>query len=258
MKDKYQMSLENNILFAKRNIVDNIYSEAKIEGVAVTYPQTQQIYDGITVAGMKVEDVIKVNNLKHAWHFILDSIDYPMDLRYLRQLNKEIGTGLVIEPGNLRSDGVSIGGTTWKPEIPDYDECEVIVRRICSSDESVTEKALDLMLFVMRSQMFHDGNKRTAQIAANQMMIQGGCGIIKIPTDQMEVFFTELIDYYETDDGGSLKQFLYDKCIEGLSGRIINQPEVNEDMFTSKKQPDRCTALEQAKKELSERDRNER
>ena len=35
---------------------------------------------------MSVDDIVKVNNLKHAWQFILDTVEYPIDLRYIRQL----------------------------------------------------------------------------------------------------------------------------------------------------------------------------
>lgn len=43
MKDKYNLTLEENVFLAKRVIVDNIYSNARIEGCNVTFPQTQTI-----------------------------------------------------------------------------------------------------------------------------------------------------------------------------------------------------------------------
>ena len=53
-------------------------------------------------------DIIKVNNLKHGWQFIFDTIDYPLDLRYIRQINLEVGNGIVTDAGNLRTAAVSI------------------------------------------------------------------------------------------------------------------------------------------------------
>ena len=50
MKDKFQMSVEDNSDFAKRIIVDSIYREARVEGINVTFPETQQIYDGLVVS----------------------------------------------------------------------------------------------------------------------------------------------------------------------------------------------------------------
>ena len=61
-----------------------------------------------------MEDIVKVNNLKHGWEFLFDTVDYPLDLRYVRQLN-EIGVGIVTN-AQMRNSDVSIGGTSWKPE----------------------------------------------------------------------------------------------------------------------------------------------
>lgn len=229
MQDKYKMTQENNILFAKRNLVDCIYKEAKLEGIGVTFPDTHEIIDGRSVAGLSVDDIVKVNNLKHAWQFILDTIDYPMDLRYLRQINSEIGSSIVYDAGNLRTASVEIGGTTWRPDIPDYDNCKDTVDGICRSNQCYTEKSIDLMLFTMRSQMFMDGNKRTAQIAANQMMIQNGCGLIAIPEERQAHFISLLISYYETNNSMEIKNFLYDECIIGIDSRKIDREKIKEE-----------------------------
>ena len=54
-EDKYKMTQKDNILFAKRNIVDSIYSEAKLEGISVTFPSTYEIFNGRAVAGLSVD-----------------------------------------------------------------------------------------------------------------------------------------------------------------------------------------------------------
>ena len=64
MKDKFKLTQEQNIFVAKRNIVDYIYKSAKLEGIHVTFPETQAIFEGIGVNGVKVEDIVKINNLK--------------------------------------------------------------------------------------------------------------------------------------------------------------------------------------------------
>ena len=47
MKDKYDMTQEQNIFLAKRNIVDSIWRSSHIEGIDVTYPETQKLYDDL-------------------------------------------------------------------------------------------------------------------------------------------------------------------------------------------------------------------
>jgi len=65
MEDKYNMSLEQNVFVAKRNIVDYIWKSANLEGINVTYPETQQIYDGGNIAHLRIDEIVTINNLKH-------------------------------------------------------------------------------------------------------------------------------------------------------------------------------------------------
>lgn len=78
MEDKFKLTREENIFVAKRNIVDYIWKSANLEGIAVTYTETQTIYDGGIVNGLTVDNIIAIDNLKYAWQFILEneSIDY--------------------------------------------------------------------------------------------------------------------------------------------------------------------------------------
>lgn len=83
MEDKYKMTLEENIFVAKRNIVDSIWKSANLEGIAVTYPQIETIFQGLGIQNMKVKDINAIVNLKHSWEFILENIEYPVDLNYI-------------------------------------------------------------------------------------------------------------------------------------------------------------------------------
>lgn len=51
MESKYNMTQKENIFLAKRNIVDYIWKSANLEGIGVTYPDTQAIYNGMAVSG---------------------------------------------------------------------------------------------------------------------------------------------------------------------------------------------------------------
>ena len=57
------MTVEEAIFLAKRDIVDLIYASAEIEGIGVTYPDTRELYEGRSVAGLSVDDILKINNL---------------------------------------------------------------------------------------------------------------------------------------------------------------------------------------------------
>lgn len=210
------MSVEANITYAKRNIVDLIYKAAKVEGIGVTFPETVELFEGRAVKGLQVDDIVKVNNLKHAWQFIFDTIDYPCDMRYIKQINQLVQAGLDQFSGMIRTVDVSIGGTSWKPDIPHEDTEKENINKLLKI-ENPTERAINLMTYLMRAQLFYDGNKRTAQLAANQIMIQNGCGIIAIPVEDNIEFFEKLIKFYETNDNKELHDFLFDKCIDGFN-----------------------------------------
>ena len=54
-------------------------------------------------------------NLKHAWFFVFDSLEYPFDLRYLRHINSIIETNLIRNAGVVGNISVPISGTDWIP-----------------------------------------------------------------------------------------------------------------------------------------------
>lgn len=57
--------------------------------------------------------------MKHAWQFVLDSLDYPVDYPFICQINRLVGgDNLVYHAGFIRNVPMTIGGTSWKPEMP--------------------------------------------------------------------------------------------------------------------------------------------
>lgn len=215
MKEKYNMTKEQNIFLAKRNIVDSIWRSSHIEGIDVTFPETQQIYDGGNVARLRIDEIQTINNLKHAWLYILNSIDEEENLNLLKSINSLVGSNLVDRAGNIRNYEVRIGGTNWIPELPDEEKVSKQIEEF-NKIECITERAITIMCYLMRTQFFTDGNKRTAMLFANKIMIKNGKGIISIPVEKIEEFGKELTNYYETDNMESLINWIYENAIEGI------------------------------------------
>ena len=217
MTPKFNMTREQNIFVAKRNIVDYIYKSAKLEGLGVTYPDTEAIFQGAAAPGVKVSDIVAVNNLKHAWQFVLDTLDAPLDYAYVCKLNQLVGgDSLILNAGYIRTLPVSIGGTSWKPDMPVEED---IKSRLIEFQglENATGRAIAVMLYCVRGQFFLDGNKRTAMLAANQIMIANGQGIISVPEALIRDFTRQLVDFYESGDKQIIAQFVYDNCIDGMA-----------------------------------------
>ena len=209
------MTVEQNIFVAKRNIVDYIWKSANLEGISVTFPETDAIYNGISVPHMKIDDMVAINNLKHAWRFILNNIDYPMDFPMLLKINQYVGSNLFYNSGYIRNIPVHIGGTKWQPDMPIESKIQEEMQDILKI-ENITDKAITLMLWSMRKQTFTDGNKRTSMLAANQVLIAGGAGIVSVPIELQQDFSIMLVEFYQTNNMDKIKLFVYDNCIDGI------------------------------------------
>lgn len=206
--------VRTNIDFAKRSMVDTIYKQAVLEGVAVTFLDTETIIEGGKINNVSADDIQKINNLKHAWQLILDEgvVTSPPDFNLLCLINKLVEEGFYYNAGSLRGVPVSIGGTKWKPELP----IESIVREQLLdilAIEDVYDRAIAALLFVTKKQLFIDGNKRTSVIFANHILISQGAGLIAIPEEYVPEYKKLLIGYYETDERGAITEFLCTKCL---------------------------------------------
>lgn len=232
--NKFSISKEENIFLAKRNLIDNIYKSARLEGIAVTFPQTEAVFNGVNVSSLSIGDVVAINNLKHAWQFVFDTMEYPqVDFAFVCEVNRIIGAGLYNNAGFLRGMPVSIGGTTWRPDLPVKADIIDGISEI-NKAENATKKAIDLMLYIMRKQMFLDGNKRTAMICANRVLIENGAGLINIDVEHIEEFKTKLIGYYETNQKEEIQDFLFEKCLNAIQIKQPSQEEIMEQEANTK------------------------
>ena len=206
--------VELNIDFAKRHLVDTIYKQAILEGVATTFADTESIIEGGKVSNMTSEDIMKIVNLKHAWEFILNKnvILSETNFGLLCQINKFVEEGFYYSAGKIRSVPVTIGGTNWAPSLPIESIIKEELEDILKKDINDVDKAIELLLYVMKKQIFIDGNKRTAIIFINHYLISKGKGIIVIPAELTEEFKKLLIQYYEGKDEKKIKEFIKEKC----------------------------------------------
>jgi len=205
-----------NIDLARRNLVDSIYKQAVLEGVATTYSDTETIVQGGKVNDMTASDISKVVNLKRAWEFILGEgvITYPTNYAILCQINEIVEDGFSYTAGKIRSVPVSIGGSKYIPPIPFETRVKEDLQKILSKKPSY-DVAIEILLYVMKKQLFLDGNKRTAVIFANHYLISHGMGILVIPAESVPEYKKLLIRYYENDDP-EIKDFLSKICLTRL------------------------------------------
>ena len=216
MKDKYNMSLEDNIFFAKRKLVDNIYKSANLEGIAVTFADTYAFMNNVNTGNISVDDMLKLKGLKDGWEYVINHVNEELAIDFIKKIHFEVCKGQNIYPlGEFRDKGVGITGTSWRPKLPsecDYDE---ELKEILSNKNKL-ERCIDLFCWLQRSQMFLDGKKLVANLVANKEMIKNGQGIIAVPVEEIGNYLTKLTLYYESGDNTNLKQWIYENCIDGV------------------------------------------
>lgn len=103
MKNKYQLTLEQNIFLAKRNLVDNIYANARMEGVNITFPETKTILEGVNVPNLKIDEIQCILNLKDAWKYTIDNVQKKFDLDFICKVNELVARNESISWGTLRN-----------------------------------------------------------------------------------------------------------------------------------------------------------
>ena len=214
VEEELKPIVEQNIDFAKRHLVDTIYKQAILEGVATTFADTESIIEGGKVSNMTSEDILKIVNLKHAWEFILNKNVILSDTNFtlLCEINKIVEEGFYYTAGKIRSVPVTIGGTKWKPDLPIESVIKEEIEEINNKEIDVIDKAIEFLLYIMKKQVFIDGNKRTSVIFSNHYLIAKGKGIIVIPAELTEEFKNLLILYYEGKDENKIKKFIKEKC----------------------------------------------
>lgn len=203
-----------NIDFARANMKSNIYDQAVLEGVATSFPQTEDIIDGGIVSGMTATDIQKIFNLKHSWEFILDKdvIQSKSDYYLMGHIARLVNEGFFHDGGRIRGVPVTIGGCSYIPPIPDEINVKNKISEITENEGDAVDIAIRLCLYCMKTQIFMDGNKRASVIFANHFLIAHGQGFIVIPEKAVPEFKKLLVEYYENDDIAMIAEFMRKNC----------------------------------------------
>lgn len=208
------LRVQRNLDFARANLKANIYDQAVLEGVATSFPQTEEIIENGKVSGMTATDVQKILNLKHAWEFILDKDVVQSDTDYylLCHIAKLVNEGFFFDAGRIRAIPVSIGGSSYVPPIPIESVVKERIAEILNSNQNDIDIAAELCLYSMKTQVFTDGNKRASVIFANHYLISHGQGLLVIPEKEVAQFKKLLVAFYEGEDIEIIKNFLKEHC----------------------------------------------
>ena len=198
------------------NLIDLVYNAAYLEGVRLTYVEARDfILGGKDPVKPYPTGLLKIKNLKTAYCRLKDEdiIAKPTDLETLCELNRIInGRGVSHDGGRIRSSFITITGTDYAPEIPDSYEVNYKIRDIVESKKTYVERGLDLYCYLRKTEVFYDGNKRSANLLCNQFLLRHGQGIFSIRPERNDQFLKLLLEYYKSDNAEKLKEFIYENC----------------------------------------------
>ncbi len=206
--------VRKNLEFARANMKANIYDQAVLEGIATSFPQTEEIIENGIVNGVSASDVQKILNLKHAWEFILDEDVLQSETNYymLSHIAQIVNEGFFYNGGRIRGVPVTIGGTSYVPPLPVEAVVKEQISEIARQEKPAIDVAIELCLYCMKTQAFLDGNKRASVIFANHYLIAHGMGFLVIPEKEVPEFKKRLIAFYEGEKADLICGFMKERC----------------------------------------------
>lgn len=212
----------------KRLFVDAVYSSANLEEIAVTFAQTQDILNNVNVSKLTPIEINKVCCLRDAWEYMIEHINDSLDLGYLMNVHEIIARFDVPYQylGRIMTDDVIISGTNWRPEVHGAEYYYKEIMKLLDNP-NVTDRAVKTGLWLMRSQIFKDGNKRIGSFAINKILIENGKGIFKVPVELDGTFKQMLVSYYESNNADELAEWIYDNCLDGVSPVKVKEKAEN-------------------------------
>ena len=218
--DKYQLSRKEAVYLLKKNIVELVYNAGKFEGLNTTLLQTEEIIKYNRANNVAVDDVLTVVNLKRGFEMLLNDVREPL-IETSKRINRIVAAEDALFPGEIRTGGVEVSTIQGRYIPPTLTETEISDKfdEVLNQNSTVTEKALQLFLFISKNQLFWDGNKRTALLTANKLMFQSGVGLFSIPENRFLDFNALLSRYYNShsiDEEVKLLTFMYSDCIFGI------------------------------------------
>jgi Fic family protein len=179
-----QATFQNNIsqlteieykLEFERLAIDLSWKSSQIEGNTYSLLETERLLkDKETAAGKTKEEAIMILNHKETIDFMIENTDYlnPLSVSKIEDIHSKLIKGLLVER-NLRKRRVGISGTNYRPLDNEFQIAEAL-RSSCdviNSKKNVFEKALLALVLISYIQPFMDGNKRTARIVSNAILM---------------------------------------------------------------------------------------
>ncbi|MCK5906710.1 MAG: Fic family protein [Flavobacteriales bacterium] len=220
LQNKYvdNISTISNTLYKKdleRLGIDLSWKSSQIEGNTYSLLETEQLLkEKVEAKGKRKEEAIMLLNHKSALDYILDSPNYflKIDLKKIVEVHSLLVDKLDVEK-NIRKRIIGITGTNYKPLDNEHQIKEAIEQtsHLVNTKENIFEKAFITLLLLSYIQAFEDGNKRTARIMSNAVLISNNYCPISFRTVDSIDYKKAMLIFYEQNNISAFKKIFIEQ-----------------------------------------------
>ena len=197
--------------------VDLSWKSSQIEGNTYSLLETERLLkDKQTASGKTKEEAIMLLNHKDALDFVLDIPDYLKELSVHRieDIHSILTKELEVDR-NIRHRRIGITGTNYRPLDNEFQIREALedTCTLVNGKDKVFEKALLTLVLLSYIQAFVDGNKRTARITSNAVLIANGYCPISFRTVDSIDYKKALLMFYEQNNIAAFKKIFIEQFL---------------------------------------------
>ena len=194
----------------ERLAIDLSWKSSQIEGNTYSLLETERLLrEKETASGKTKEEAIMLLNHKDAIDFIIENPDYliPMTVSKIEDIHSILIKELAIN-SNIRKRRVGISGTNYRPLDNEFQIRESLINMcdLVNNKSNIFEKALLTLVLISYIQPFFDGNKRTARIVSNAILMNNKYCPISFRTVDSVEYKKAMLLFYEQNNISVLKE----------------------------------------------------
>ncbi len=202
-KTEYKKEME-------RLAIDLSWKSSQIEGNTYSLLETERLLkERLTAAGKTKEEAIMLLNHKDAIDFISENPDYlnTLSISKIEDIHSLLIKDLGIDK-NIRKRRVGISGTNYKPLDNEFQINDALgdMCKLVNSKVNIFEKALLILVLISYIQPFADGNKRTARIVSNAVLMNNNYCPISFRTIDPVEYKKAMLIFYEQNNISAFKE----------------------------------------------------
>lgn len=199
----------------ERLAIDLSWKSSQIEGNTYSLLETERLLkEKETASGKTKEEAVMLLNHKETIDFIVENPDYliPLSVPKIEDIHSLLTKELGVDK-SIRKRRVGISGTNYRPLDNEFQISEALSNmcELVNSKENIFEKALLLLVLISYIQPFVDGNKRTARIVSNAILMNHKYCPISFRTVDSVEYKKAMLLFYEQNNISSFKEIFIDQ-----------------------------------------------